>query len=165
MLQNLKVHQSHLTEMGVGVHPGEILSLIDHTEGMFARNHLVVEKAEKKLINGVPVARGTAVGHALVVHSSEDLQRINSDTILICPRMSPVYSIAFQTIRGIISERGGIFSTAATAAREKGLPAVTGVGSARQIISNGDLIGIDGTSGCVQIIVKASKWPGEIFLK
>ena len=69
--------------------------------------------------------------------------------------MSPVYSVAFQTVRGIISEQGGILSTAATIARGKGLPAVTGVQQARQIISDGDLIRIDGTKGIVQIKAKA----------
>jgi len=155
MFQNLNAYKSHATELGVGVHPDDILSLIDHIEGKYVQNRLADEKAEEKLMNGVSVAPGVAVGYAVVIQIPEDLHRINPDSILICPRMSPVYSIAFQTVRGIISEQGGILSTAAAAARENDLPAVTGVRSVRQIISDGDLIRIDGTKGEVQILKKA----------
>jgi phosphohistidine swiveling domain-containing protein len=155
MLQNTKTHRSQGTEMGVGAHPDEILSHIDHAKGKYGQNHLAYGEAEEQFIDGMPVATGVAVGYALVAETPKDLKRTNSDTILVCPRMSPFYSIAFQTIRGIISEQGGICSTAATAAREQSLPAVTGVRSARQIISDGDLIRIDGTNGSVQIEKKA----------
>ena len=155
MLQNLNANQSHAKEMGVGVHPGEILNLIDHIEVKYDQNRLADKKVEEEFMNGVPVAPGVAEGYAVIIQSLEDLRRINADSILICPRMSPVYTVAFQTVRGIISEQGGILSTAATIARGKSLPAVTGLRSARQIISDGDLIRIDGTKGIVQIKAKA----------
>ena len=114
-----------------------------------------VGRAGKNVIKGVAVSPGIAVGSAVVVQNPEDLKRVNPDSILICPQMSPVYSIVFQMVRGIISERGSILSTTATLARENGLPAVTGVQSALQIISDGDLIWMDGTNGNVQIILNA----------
>ena len=153
MLQNLNANQSHATEMGVGAHPEEILSLIDHIEGKFSQNRFGDKKVEEEFMAGVPVAPGVAEGYALVIKTAEDLQRVTPDSILICPSMSPVYSIAFNTVRGVISEQGGITSTAATVARENSLPAVTGVRSARKMISDGDKIRIDGTKGCVKINV------------
>ena len=153
MLQNLNANQSHATDMGVGAHPEEILSLIDHIDGKYSQNRLKDKKVEKEFVNGVPVAPGVAEGYALVIQSPEDLQRVTPDSILICLRMSPVYSVVFQTVRGIISEQGGITSTAAAVARENRLPAVTGVQSAQQMVSDGDKIRIDGTKGCVQIKV------------
>ena len=153
MLQNLNANQSHATEMGVGAHPEEILSLIDHIDGKYSQNRLRDKKVEKEFMDGVPVAPGVAEGYALVIQSPEDLQRVTPDSILICLRMSPVYSVVFQTVRGIISEQGGITSTAAAVARENRLPAVTGVQSAQQMVSDGDKIRIDGTKGCVQIKV------------
>ena len=135
--------------------PDEILNLTGHIEGKFSQNHLADEKSQKKLIKAVPVAPGVAMGCALVVKNPEDLQRINPASILICSRMSPVYSIVFQMVRGIISEKGGICSTSATVAREYGLPAVAGARAARERISDGDLIRIDGCNGTVQIKAKA----------
>ena len=153
MLQNSISSKSHATEMGVGVHPEEILSLIDFIEGKYRQNSLGDKKVEEGFMDGVPVAPGIAEGYALVIETVEDLQRVSPDSILICSRMSPVYSVVFQTVRGVISEQGGITSTAATVARENSLPAVTGVRSARKMISDGDKIRIDGAKGCVQICV------------
>jgi pyruvate,water dikinase len=151
MVQNLHTHKSQVIEKALKVEPDEILDLLDHIEGKFSQNHLADEKSQKKPIKAMPVAPGVAIGYALVVKNPEDLRRINPESILICYRMSPVYSIVFQMVRGIISEIGGICSTTATVAREYGLPAVTGVRSAREIISDGDLIRIDGSNGIVQI--------------
>ena len=53
MLENTNAHQNHETEMGVGGHPDEILSLIDHIEGKYGQNRLADEKAKEKLMNGV----------------------------------------------------------------------------------------------------------------
>jgi pyruvate,water dikinase len=112
--------------------------------------------SEVNMMKGVPAAPGMAVGPAAVIQSPEDLLRVRPESILVCPKMSFAYSIAFQRARGIISELGGAMSTAATVARETGLPAVTGVQSARQRIVDGDLISIDGVSGRIQIISRSS---------
>jgi len=91
------------------------------------------------------------LGYAVLVAPPADLRRINPEAIIICPRMSPIFSIALQTVRGIVSEYGGMTSTTATVAREYGLPVVTGMKSAGQVISEGDLVRIDGARGIVQI--------------
>jgi phosphohistidine swiveling domain-containing protein len=147
-------HRSLRPELGEGANPDEILSLIDQSVDHYSRTSLVDGRSNRYLIKGAPVSSGVAVGQAVVVQSPEDLQRIRPDSILICSRMAPVYSIAFPVVRGIISERSGIMSTAATVARENGLPVVTRVRSARRIISDGDLIKINGTDGSVQIVSK-----------
>ena len=152
MLKNLNFHINLRPKPKVGANPDEILSLTDQIVDRCGRKPLEKEVCDKYLIKGTPVAPGVAVGQAIVIQSLEDLQRIRSDSILICSRMSPVYSIAFHVVRGIISERGGIMSTAATVARENGLPVVTRVRSAQRIISDGDVIKINGTDGSVQII-------------
>ena len=156
MLQNLNFHRNLRPEPEVGANPDEILSLTDQIGDRCGRKPLADGRSIRHLIRGVPVAPGVAVGQAIVIQSLEDLQRIRSDSILICSRMSPVYSIAFHVVRGIISERGGIMSTAATVARENGLPVVTRVRSAQRIISDGDFIKINGTDGSVQIVLKHS---------
>jgi pyruvate,water dikinase len=143
------------SDLGVGVNPDEKLGLIDQIVGRYGLAPLADGRSDSCLIKGIPVAPGVAVGRAVVIQSTEDLKRIRPNVIPICSRMRPVYSIVLQVARGIISERGGILSTAATIAREYGLPAVTGVRSAQLIISDGDLIKIDGTDGSVQILVES----------
>lgn len=149
-------HQNLRPELEVVMDHDEILSLIDQILGRYGLTTLADGRSGGHFIKGTPVAPGVAVGQAVVIQSIEDLQRIRPDSILICSRMSPVYSSVFPVVRGIISERGGILSTTATVARESELPVVTGVRSARRIISDGDLIKINGTDGSVQIVLKHS---------
>ncbi len=152
MIQNQNYYQKNWME--VGVQPNEILNLIEHIEGIYGGNKPLYGKIKEDLIKGVPVAPGVAVGTAVVIDTPEDLQRVSTDTILVCPRMSSSYSIAFHMVQGIISERGGAMSTVATVARENALPAVTGVQSACEIITDGDIIEIEGSNGHVHIISK-----------
>jgi pyruvate,water dikinase len=157
MLQKPKGRQYHGTDKGVGMCPDVLPSLIDNYEDESGGRRTAKVNIEEKLIKGVPAAPGVAVGTAAVIQTSEDLQRIGPNSILICSRMSPEISIVFSMICGIISERGGVMSTSTTIARENGLPVVTAVGSAASAISNGDSIRIDGTEGVVQIILNQYK--------
>ena len=154
MLQKPNYRQNHRMDLGLGVYPDKILGNIDNTVCQCERDRFVDRRAERYLIKGVPAAPGVAVGSAVVIQTPEDLQRVRPDSILICSRMSPEYSIAFSMVRGIISERGGTMSASTTIARENGLPVLTGVQSARHIICDGDLVRIDGKEGHVHIILK-----------
>jgi len=147
-------HRSLRPQLGEGANPDEILSLIGQSVDRYGRTSLVDGRSNRHLIKGAPVSSGVAVGQAVVVQSPEDLQRIRPDSIPICSRMSPVYSITFQVVRGIICERGGIMSTTAMVARENGVPVVTGVRSAQRIISDGDLIKMNGSDGSIQIVLR-----------
>lgn len=153
MIENPNYHHKHGPE--AGVQTDKIVNLIEHMAGKYGDNKPLYGKIKEDLIKGVPVATGTAVGMAVVIDSPEDLKRVGPDTILVCHRMSSAYSIVFHRVQGIISERGGAMSSAATVARENALPAVTGVHAACEIISDGDIIEIDGNNGHVHILSKA----------
>jgi phosphohistidine swiveling domain-containing protein len=149
-------HRNLRPEPRVGVSSDEIFSLINQILGRYGLTTLEKEVCDKYLIKGTPVSPGIAVGTAVVIQKQEDLKRVKPDSILICSWMSPAYSTVFHVVGGVVSERGGIMSTTATAAREKGLPVVTGVQSAQRAISDGDLVRINGTDGSVQIVLKHS---------
>ena len=156
MLQKPKCRQYHGTDRGAGTCPDVMPSLIDNSEDESVSRRTVKVKIEEKLIKGVPAAPGVAVGTAAVIQTTEDLQRIGPNSILICSRLSPELSIVFSFIRGIISEWGGVMSTSTTIARENDLPVVTAVGSATSAIADGDEIRIDGAEGSIQILSKAT---------
>ena len=52
-------------------------------------------------------------------------------------------------------DAGGVMSHAAIVAREYGLPAVLGTGTATKRIATGDLIRVDGDRGVVTILQEA----------
>ena len=61
------------------------------------------------------------------------------------PGWTPVFSI----ISGIVLEIGGALSHGAIVAREYGLPAVTNIPQATQLIHDGQTITVDGGTGRV----------------
>lgn len=58
----------------------------------------------------------------------------------------------FVSIKGLVTEVGGLMTHGAVFARECGLPAVVGVESATMIIRDGQRIRLDGVEGYVEIL-------------
>ncbi len=70
-------------------------------------------------------------------------------TILVAGELTPSETAAInvEKIAGIVLDRGGRTSHTAILARSLGIPAVMGLGHATKVVSNGDLILIDGDKG------------------
>lgn len=148
MQQHLKYQPCKPAESDVK--SGELIRLKDYAGDKFGPVSLEDAQGDMRTIQGLPVSAGIAVGRATVIHSPEDLRKVTSDSILICPQMSPVYTIVFGRVRGVVAETGGILTTAGAAARKYGLPAVTGVQDAGKTITDGDVICIDGADGSIR---------------
>ena len=119
------------------------------------------EKSSIKVIAyGLPASPGAASGK--VVFTSEEAERLNSmmqDTILVRVETSPDDINGMHAAKGILTSRGGMTSHAAVVARGMGRPCVSGSSEIEidyknknfkvknQIIQEGELITIDGTSG------------------
>jgi rifampicin phosphotransferase len=58
----------------------------------------------------------------------------------------------FVTIKGLVTEVGGLMTHGAVIAREYGLPAVVGVERATQLICDGQRIRVHGADGYVEIL-------------
>ena len=103
-------------------------------------------------IKGFAAARGVAEGTARVVKSVEDIDRLRHGDILVCRVTNPSWAPVFQKIAAAVSDIGGSMSHAAIVAREYGLPAVVGTGTATQKIKDGQRIRVDGGRGVVTIL-------------
>jgi rifampicin phosphotransferase len=62
------------------------------------------------------------------------------------------WSPIFVTIKGLVTQVGGLMTHAAVIAREYGLPAVVGVEHATRLIRDGQRIRVNGTDGYVEIL-------------
>lgn len=60
----------------------------------------------------------------------------------------------FVSIKGLVTEVGGLMTHGAVIAREYGLPAVVGVENATKRIKDGQRIRIHGTEGYIEVLVK-----------
>ncbi|MES1249164.1 MAG: PEP-utilizing enzyme, partial [Chitinophaga rupis] len=58
----------------------------------------------------------------------------------------------FLSIKGLITEVGGLMTHGAVIARAYGVPAVVGVENATRLIKDGQWIRVNGTDGYVEII-------------
>lgn len=78
--------------------------------------------------------------------------RPHSGAILVAERTDPGWVMLFPLAAGLVVERGSLLSHAAIVAREMGLPAVVGLGSACQWLHDGDWVEVDGSRGRVRRI-------------
>src|SRR5262249_54417895 len=103
-------------------------------------------------IKGFAASSGVAEGVARVVKSVDDIGRLRHGDILVCQVTNPTWAPVFQKIGAAVSDIGGSMSHAAIVAREYGLPAVVGTGTATHTIKDGQRIRVDGGRGVVTIL-------------
>lgn len=102
-------------------------------------------------IVGLAVSAGVVEGRARVVLSLEAADLEEGD-ILVTPFTDPGWTPLFVTIKGLITEVGGLMTHGAVIAREYGLPAIVGVDNATKRIRDGQRIRVNGTEGYVEIL-------------
>ena len=100
-------------------------------------------------LRGVAGSKGKATGPAVVVRSPEELGKVKAGDVLVCTSTSPTWTPLFGTIAALVSDSGGALSHTAIVAREYGLPAVVGVRYGTSMISDAQVVTVDGTSGAV----------------
>ncbi|WP_438422019.1 phosphoenolpyruvate synthase [Bacillus siamensis] len=102
-------------------------------------------------IAGLPVSSGVIEGRARVILNMEDANLEEGD-ILVTSFTDPSWTPLFVSIKGLVTEVGGLMTHGAVIAREYGLPAVVGVENATQLIKDGQRIRVHGTEGCIEIL-------------
>jgi pyruvate, water dikinase len=103
-------------------------------------------------LKGFAASSGVVEGTARVVKSVAEISRLQQGDILVCQVTNPTWAPIFQKISAAVSDIGGSMSHMAIVAREYGLPAVVGTGSATQRIKDGQRIRVDGGRGTVLIL-------------
>ncbi|MBG9915126.1 phosphoenolpyruvate synthase [Bacillus sonorensis] len=102
-------------------------------------------------IVGLPVSSGVIEGRARVILKLEDADLEEGD-ILVTSFTDPSWTPLFVSIKGLITEVGGLMTHGAVIAREYGLPAVVGVENATRLIKDGQRIRMHGTEGYIEIL-------------
>ncbi|GGJ03176.1 phosphoenolpyruvate synthase [Paenibacillus hunanensis] len=100
---------------------------------------------------GTPVSAGVVEGRARVLHSMQEATLEEGD-ILVTPFTDPGWTPVFVTIKGLITEVGGVMTHGAVIAREYGLPAIVGVDQATTRIRDGQRIRLHGGAGYVELL-------------
>lgn len=109
------------------------------------------ENIPEGAIAGLAVSSGVIEGRARVILSMEDADLEDGD-ILVTSFTDPSWTPLFVSIKGLVTEVGGLMTHGAVIAREYGLPAVIGVQNATKLIKDGQRIRVHGTEGYVEIL-------------
>jgi pyruvate,water dikinase len=106
-------------------------------------------------LQGCPASPGSAEGSARVVLQTDQLGELEEGEILVAPSTSTSWTPVFHKIAAAVLDTGGIMCHAAIVAREYGLPAVVGTGTATKRIKTGDHLHVDADAGVVSIVDRA----------
>jgi pyruvate,water dikinase len=109
------------------------------------------ENLPAEAIIGVAVSSGVAEGRARVILNMEDAD-LSDEDILVTIFTDPSWTPLFLSIKGLVTEVGGLMTHGAVIAREYGLPAVVGVENATRLIKDGQRIRVNGTDGYIEIL-------------
>lgn len=133
-------YYSKLTPPRVITSDGEIIA------GKYKRDHTPAHA-----IVGLPVSSGVIEGRARVILNMEDANLEDGD-ILVTSFTDPGWTPLFVSIKGLVTEVGGLMTHGAVIAREYGLPAVVGVENATKLIKDGQRLRVNGTEGYIEIL-------------
>ncbi|MCY8216597.1 phosphoenolpyruvate synthase [Bacillus haynesii] len=109
------------------------------------------ENLPANAIVGLPVSSGVIEGRARVILNMENANLEDGD-ILVTSFTDPGWTPLFVSIKGLVTEVGGLMTHGAVIAREYGLPAVVGVENATGLIKDGQQIRVHGTEGYIEIL-------------
>ncbi len=107
-------------------------------------------------LRGEPVSPGVGRGPARIVLHPDDLAAIEPGDVLVARGADPGWTPIFDRLAALVMETGGQLSHASVVAREYRLPAVVGVSRATRVIRPGENLVVDGSTGVVRRVDRAS---------
>jgi phosphohistidine swiveling domain-containing protein len=134
--------------------PSDVLTVIEEirregsTPKTAARPLKGVRLKARQLL-GQPAGPGLVTGKARVILKPANLFEFKAGEILVCDAVDPTMTFVVPLAAGIVERRGGMLIHGSIIAREYGLPCVTGVPGATELIQTGDRVTVDGFLGIV----------------
>jgi len=112
-----------------------------------------VEKEEVKQVDelkGQCASPGYAKGIVRIIHSPEDMGKMQQGDILVAPATNPDVVPAMKKAAAIVTNTGGLTAHAAIVSRELNIPCVVGTKTATDVLKDGEMIEVDATNGIVR---------------
>jgi len=121
------------------------------SEGEIVSGEYSTGNIPKGALKGVPISSGVIEGRARVVLRLEDAM-IEDGDILVTTFTDPSWTSLFVSVKGLVTEVGGLTTHGSVIAREYGIPGVVGVENATNLIQDGQRIRINGNEGYIEIL-------------
>ncbi len=102
-------------------------------------------------LRGIGASTGRVTGRARVCRSLSEISRLERGDILVTVATDPGWTTVFSIIGGVVVETGGVVAHAVMISREYGLPCVANLTRACDLIPDGSIVTVDGTTGRVLV--------------
>ncbi len=104
------------------------------------------------VITGVAASTGTVTAPARVLGGPADFAAMRPGEVLVARITTPAWTPLFAQAAAVVTDVGGPLSHGSIVAREYGIPAVLGTGSATTRIHSGQPLRVDGDAGTVTLL-------------
>ena len=104
------------------------------------------------VLTGIAGCPGTAVGRARVILDPSDPTALEPGDILVAPMTDPAWTPLFVPAAAVVVNVGAQITHAVIVSRELGIPCVVSVTNATNLIPDGAMIEVDGTTGTVTLL-------------
>lgn len=109
------------------------------------------------ILKGLGVSPGIATGIVRIIHSLQDIVKVQQGDILVTVMTSPDLVPTMSKCSAIVTDAGGTTSHAAIVSREMGIPCVVGTQTATKTLRDNMMITVDAYHGVI--------YPGKIEIK
>jgi pyruvate,water dikinase len=109
------------------------------------------------LLRGVAVGTRAAIGTVRIVRTPEQLANVGPGDVIVADMTDPDWVPAMRKAAAIVTDRGGRTCHAAIVARELGVPCIVATGRGTAVLTDGQQVTIDCTSGGVGLVL-----PGHV---
>jgi pyruvate, water dikinase len=114
------------------------------------------------ILEGLSASPGVGSGTVKIVDGREELHKIEKGDVLVAKMTSPDMVPAMERASAIVTNEGGTTCHAAIVSRELGIPCVVGTEKATEVLSEGSVVTVDGSSGKVYSGEKEVEEPEKI---
>ncbi|HUX73698.1 MAG TPA: phosphoenolpyruvate synthase [Steroidobacteraceae bacterium] len=101
----------------------------------------------KLLVSGRSIGQRIGSGHARLVKDVKDMARVRAGDVLVADMTDPDWEPVMKRAAAVVTNRGGRTCHAAIIARELGIPAVVGCGTATKAIAEGQAVTVSCAEG------------------
>ena len=115
------------------------------SQQILERYHL--KQRGKVLVEGRSIGQKIGQGRVRIIRNLQELHRVEAGDVLVSDMTDPDWEPVMKRAAAVITNRGGRTCHAAIIARELGIPAVVGCGSATEALQDGTLVTVSCAEG------------------
>lgn len=112
------------------------------------------------VLRGFPGAAGVVEGRVRVLSAVDQGLSLEAGEVLVTSATNVGWTPLFPRALAIVTDVGAPLSHASIVARELGIPAVVGCGTATSFLKTGDRVRVDGGKGTVEVLSRAVRGDG-----